>query len=101
MYLSLHMLVVQQMLSGLDFKQDNKIGDDPVVDLLKYLNEKLERAVTTARLPSGQNPLEQLILIIGDGRFNEQVLTACFYVPLFFLRCAPHIWWLTMFSFVA
>lgn len=69
------------MLSGLGFKQDNKLGDDPVADLLKYLNEKLEGAVTAARLPSGQNPLEQLILIIGDGRFNEQVLVARFCVP--------------------
>ncbi|KAJ0008488.1 hypothetical protein Pint_29032 [Pistacia integerrima] len=28
-----------------------------------------------ARLPSGQNPLQQLVLIIGDGRFHEKELS--------------------------
>ncbi|XP_077240383.1 midasin-like protein isoform X2 [Tasmannia lanceolata] len=61
-----------KMISSLTFKQDNTIADEPVVDLLKYLNNKLDAAVANARLPSGQNPLQQLILIIADGRFHEK-----------------------------
>lgn len=62
------------MISSLTFKQENTIADEPVVDLLKYLNNKLDAAVERARLPSGQNPLQQLVLIIADGRFHEKVL---------------------------
>lgn len=61
------------MISSLTFKQENTIADEPVVDLLKYLNNKLDAAVARARLPSGQNPLQQLVLIIADGRFHEKV----------------------------
>ncbi|KAE8646507.1 midasin [Cucumis sativus] len=61
-----------QMISNLTFKQENSITDEPVVDLLKYLNDTLDSAVTKARLPSGHNPLQQLVLIIADGRFHEK-----------------------------
>ncbi|XP_031485697.1 midasin isoform X2 [Nymphaea colorata] len=61
-----------KMISSLSFKQDNSILDDPMVDLLNYLNGMLDAAVINARLPSGQNPLQQLILIIADGRFHEK-----------------------------
>ncbi|KAJ7963223.1 Midasin [Quillaja saponaria] len=61
-----------KMISNLTFKQENTIADEPVVDLLKYLNEMLDTAVAKARLPSGQNPLQQLVLIIADGRFHEK-----------------------------
>ncbi|KAJ0755641.1 putative von Willebrand factor, type A, AAA+ ATPase domain, midasin, midasin, AAA lid domain 7 [Helianthus annuus] len=61
-----------KMVSSLTFKQENTIVDEPMVDLLKYLNNKLDSAVINARLPSGQNPLEQLVLIIADGRLNEK-----------------------------
>ncbi|KAK9099488.1 hypothetical protein Syun_026533 [Stephania yunnanensis] len=60
------------MISSLTFKQENTIADEPVVDLLMYLNNMLDAAVANARLPSGQNPLQQLVLIIGDGRFHEK-----------------------------
>jgi midasin len=33
----------------------------------------LDTAVARARTPSGQNPLQQLILIISDGKFHEKV----------------------------
>lgn len=66
--------IVVQMISSLSFKQENTIADQPVVDVLKYLNTKLDEAVARARLPSGWNPLQQLILIIGDGRFHERVI---------------------------
>ncbi|GLT49686.1 hypothetical protein SLA2020_232280 [Shorea laevis] len=61
-----------KMISNLTFKQENTIADEPVVDLLMYLNNKLDAAVANARLPSGQNPLQQLVLIIGDGRLHEK-----------------------------
>lgn len=64
---------LRQMISSLTFKQDNTIRDEPVVDLLMFLNKKLDAAVANARLPSGQNPLQQLVLIIGDGRLYEKV----------------------------
>lgn len=66
--------IVVQMISSLSFKQENTIADQPVVDVLKYLNTKLDEAVARERLPSGWNPLQQLILIIGDGRFHERVI---------------------------
>ncbi|XP_040935632.1 midasin isoform X2 [Gossypium hirsutum] len=61
-----------KMISSLTFKQENTITDEPVVDLLRFSNKKLDAAVTNARLPSGQNPLQQLVLIIGDGRLHEK-----------------------------
>ncbi|KAJ4957407.1 hypothetical protein NE237_024518 [Protea cynaroides] len=61
-----------KMISRLTFKQENTIADEPVVDLLRYLNNMLDAAVENARLSSGQNPLQQLILIIADGRFHEK-----------------------------
>ncbi|KAG7997478.1 hypothetical protein I3843_01G213100 [Carya illinoinensis] len=61
-----------KMISSLTFKQENTIADEPVVDLLQYLNNMLDVAVANARLPSGQNPLQQLVLIIADGRFHEK-----------------------------
>ncbi|WVZ15742.1 hypothetical protein V8G54_013308, partial [Vigna mungo] len=61
-----------KMISNLTFKQENTIADEPVVDLLKYLTNKLDTAVVKARLPSGHNPLQQLVLIIADGRFHEK-----------------------------
>lgn len=65
--------LVFQMISSLTFQQENTIADEPVVDLLKYVNNLLDDAVTRSRLPSGYNPLQQLVLIIADGRFNEKV----------------------------
>ncbi|MED6173694.1 hypothetical protein PIB30_118574 [Stylosanthes scabra] len=61
-----------KMISNLTFKQENTIIDEPVLDLLKYLTDKLDSAVAQARLPSGHNPLQQLVLIIADGRFHEK-----------------------------
>lgn len=62
------------MISSLSFEQDNKIEDQPVSDLLTHLNTMLDTAVARARTPSGQNPLQQLILIISDGKFHEKVI---------------------------
>ncbi|KAK4741715.1 hypothetical protein SAY87_025303 [Trapa incisa] len=61
-----------KMISNLTFKQENTLVDEPVVDLLKHLNGMLDANVAKARLPSGQNPLQQLVLIIADGLFHEK-----------------------------
>ncbi|KAH0683556.1 hypothetical protein KY289_021308 [Solanum tuberosum] len=53
-------------------KQENTIAEEPMVDLLKYLNDILDAAAANARLSSGHNPLEQLVLIIADGWFHEK-----------------------------
>ncbi|KAH9607417.1 hypothetical protein KSS87_007507 [Heliosperma pusillum] len=63
-----------QMISSLTFNQENTILENPMADLLMYLNNMLEQAATNARTPSGQNPLQQLVLIIADGRFHEEKL---------------------------
>ncbi|XP_021720497.1 midasin-like [Chenopodium quinoa] len=60
-----------KMISSLTFNQENTLREEPMVELLKYLNNMLEQAVANARLPSGQNPLQQLVLIIADGRFHD------------------------------
>ncbi|KAM3408334.1 hypothetical protein ACQJBY_001473 [Aegilops geniculata] len=61
-----------KMISSLSFEQDNKIEDQPVADLLMHLNTMLDAAVARSRTPSGQNPLQQLILVISDGKFHEK-----------------------------
>lgn len=61
-----------KMISSLSFEQDNKIEDQPVADLLMHLNTMLDTAVARSRTPSGQNPLQQLVLIISDGKFHEK-----------------------------
>uniref|UniRef100_A0ACD5ZCK1 Uncharacterized protein n=1 Tax=Avena sativa TaxID=4498 RepID=A0ACD5ZCK1_AVESA len=61
-----------KMISSLSFEQDNKIEDQPVADLLRHLNTMLDDAVARSRTPSGQNPLQQLILVISDGKFHEK-----------------------------
>lgn len=72
---------MEQMISSLSFKQDNTLADEPMVDLLKYLNNMLDTAVAKARTPSGQNPLHQLILIIADGRFHENEVSKLLSFP--------------------
>lgn len=67
------------MISSFTFKQENVTGAKPYRELLLYLNNKLDEAVAKARLPSGQNPLEQLVLIIGDGRLHEKVIYIFFF----------------------
>ncbi|KAL1208785.1 Midasin [Cardamine amara subsp. amara] len=61
-----------KMISGLTFKQENLIQDEPVVNLLRNMNEMLENLASTRRQSYGSNPLQQLVLIIGDGKFHER-----------------------------
>uniref|UniRef100_A0A0D9XKA7 Midasin n=1 Tax=Leersia perrieri TaxID=77586 RepID=A0A0D9XKA7_9ORYZ len=60
------------MISSLSFEQDNKLEDEPVADLLMHLNTMLDTAVARSRTPSGNNPLQQFVLIISDGKFHEK-----------------------------
>ncbi|AAD10657.1 Hypothetical protein [Arabidopsis thaliana] len=61
-----------KMISNLTFKQENLIEDQPVVNLLRNMNEMLENLASTRRQSYGSNPLQQLVLIIGDGKFHER-----------------------------
>ncbi|EOA33965.1 hypothetical protein CARUB_v10021460mg [Capsella rubella] len=61
-----------KMISSLTFKQENLIEDQPVVNLLRNMNEMLENLASTRRQSYGSNPLQQLVLIIGDGKFHER-----------------------------
>ncbi|XP_010470609.1 PREDICTED: midasin-like isoform X2 [Camelina sativa] len=61
-----------KMISGLTFNQENLIEDQPVVNLLRNMNEMLENLASTRRQSYGSNPLQQLVLIIGDGKFHER-----------------------------
>lgn len=54
------------MISSLTFRQENTIIDELVLNILKYLNDKLDTSVVHVRLPTGHNPLQQLVLIIVD-----------------------------------
>ncbi|GKA96857.1 hypothetical protein Tco_0818952 [Tanacetum coccineum] len=66
-----------QMLSSLTYKQVNMLNDNPMADLLKYPNKTLDSAAMNAIQPSGQNPLEKLVIIIPDGSLLEKVLYSC------------------------
>ncbi|CAH2065804.1 unnamed protein product [Thlaspi arvense] len=61
-----------QMISGLTFNQENLIRDEPIFNLLRNMNEMLENLASTRRQSYGSNPLQQLVLIIGDGKFHER-----------------------------
>lgn len=65
--ISKHVFVFLQMISGLTFKQENLIRDEPVANLLRNMNEMLENLSTRRH-----SPLQQLVLIIGDGKFHER-----------------------------
>lgn len=77
------------MISSLSFEQDNKIEDQPVSDLLTHLNTMLDTAVARARTSSGQNPLQQLILIISDGKFHEKVIIFLVHFSCSSNTCLP------------
>lgn len=64
--------VALQIISKFSFKQDNTIADEPVVDLLKYLTNLLDHVAMRSRAPSGRTDIQQLVLIIADGRFHEK-----------------------------
>ena len=58
------------LVSQFTFAQDNTLADQPVAGLLAYLDASLEAARAESR--GGSEQLQQLCLIIADGRFHEK-----------------------------
>jgi midasin len=58
------------LVSQFTFAQDNTLADQPVVGLLTHLDASLEAARDSSR--GGSETLQQLCLIIADGRFHEK-----------------------------
>lgn len=62
-----------RVMSKLRFDQDNTIGDRPVVDVITSVDHLLDGAAARAASnPAGASALNQLVLIIADGRFHEK-----------------------------
>eukprot|EP00850_Spirogloea_muscicola_P002909 SM000011S19087 [mRNA] locus=s11:783175:828718:+ [translate_table: standard] len=61
-----------QVVSQFSFRQENTIVDEPGVDLLQFLGGLLETAALRASAASSRGTLQQLVLIIADGRFHEK-----------------------------
>ena len=59
------------LVSQFTFSQDNTLADQPVVGLLKSLDKQLSAARENLRGGAGDS-LQQLCLIIADGRFHEK-----------------------------
>ncbi|KAL2649174.1 hypothetical protein R1flu_017302 [Riccia fluitans] len=60
------------MVSRFSFSQDNTIADKPMADLLHFLTRMLDQAARKATAPAENLHLQQLVLIIADGRFHEK-----------------------------
>ncbi|KAG7670517.1 hypothetical protein KSW81_003079 [Nannochloris sp. 'desiccata'] len=62
-----------RVMSKLRFDQDNTIGDRPMVDVITSVDHLLGGAAARAASnPAGGAALNQLVLIIADGRFHEK-----------------------------
>jgi midasin len=62
-----------RVMSKLRFDQDNTIGDRPMVDVITSVDHLLDGAAARAAAnPAGASALNQLVLIIADGRFHEK-----------------------------
>eukprot|EP00850_Spirogloea_muscicola_P001971 SM000007S20931 [mRNA] locus=s7:964636:998915:+ [translate_table: standard] len=61
-----------QVVSQFSFRQENTIVDEPGIDLLQFLGGLLEIAALRASAASSRGTLQQLVLIIADGRFHEK-----------------------------
>ena len=63
-----------RVMSRLRFDQDNLIGDRPMVDVVTSVDHLLDGAAARAAAhSSGQSStLNQLVLVIADGRFHEK-----------------------------
>jgi len=62
-----------RIMSKLRFDQDNTIGDRPMVDVITSVDHLLDGAAARAASnPAGASALNQLVLIIADGRFHEK-----------------------------
>ena len=61
-----------RLLSGFTFQQDNKINDEPVLELLQYLHVVMKEAAQRTGGANDKNDLQQLVIILADGRFHEK-----------------------------
>ncbi len=52
--------------------QDNTLADRPMVELLTMLMHMLDMARHSAQRGGGSPALNQLVLILADGRFHEK-----------------------------
>ncbi|GBG67611.1 hypothetical protein CBR_g741 [Chara braunii] len=59
------------IVSQFSFNQDNTIADEPAVDLLHFLARMLDAATLRSSATNGL-PIQQLVLVIADGRFHEK-----------------------------
>jgi len=57
------------VMSWMRFDQDNTINDQPMVDVLYDLDQNLAKESMKA---SGDNSLQQLVIMLADGRFHEK-----------------------------
>eukprot|EP00898_Chlorokybus_atmophyticus_P007316 jgi/Chlat1/7586/Chrsp63S07074 len=60
------------VISQFSFQQDNTIADAPVKDLLEHLTRMLDHARSRQSASLSAQPLQQLVLIVADGRFHEK-----------------------------
>jgi midasin len=58
------------LVSAFSFARDNTLADAPMAELLEYLDATLEAA--RERLRGGGEKLQQLCLVVADGRFHEK-----------------------------
>ncbi|KAH7288779.1 hypothetical protein KP509_31G042700 [Ceratopteris richardii] len=58
-----------EIISQFTFRQDNTIADEPMADLLHYITWMLD---SCAHKIFGRHQIQQLVLIIADGRFHEK-----------------------------
>ena len=67
------------MLLQLRFDQDNMLTDRPMVDVITSLDHMLEgaRARADASAGLGSASLQQLVLIIADGRCVAEAAQSC------------------------
>ena len=58
------------LVSKLSFAEDNTLADKPMVQLLETMSARL--SVAREQIRGGGTKLQQLVLIIADGRFHEK-----------------------------
>ncbi len=57
------------LLLQMRFDQDNMLSDRPMVDVITSLDHMLETAAARASSSAAGSSLQQLVLIIADGRW--------------------------------
>eukprot|EP00899_Mesostigma_viride_P010035 jgi/Mesvir1/19032/Mv12798-RA.1 len=60
------------LVSAFDFSQDNTIRDEPMLSLLQFLSSSLSLAKARLSQRAASAELQQLVIVIADGRFHEK-----------------------------